>query len=132
MKILVFGNPLVEKDNLVLKMLPELRKRFPEIEFEEVDPTEGLEKHGKDLVILDAVEGIDKVMIIDSVEQLQTNKIYSMHDFDLAYNLKILKKLGMIDNVKIIGVPIGMGEGEALDQTQLTLRKLVAQVMQGS
>ena len=47
MKVFVFGNPLVEKDSLVLKMLPELRRRFPEIEFQEVDPTEGLEKHGE-------------------------------------------------------------------------------------
>jgi Ni,Fe-hydrogenase maturation factor len=116
MKILAFGNPLVEEDSLVLKILPKLRKEFPEIEFEEVDPTEGLDKHGKDLILLDVVQGIDKVMMIDSVEQLQTNKIYSMHDFDLAYNLKILKKLDLIDSVKIIGVPMGMDEGEALKE----------------
>lgn len=116
MKILVFGNPLVGKDSLVLRILPELRKKFPEIEFEEVEPTEGLEKHGKNLVILDAVEGIKKVMIIDSIEQLQTNRVCSMHDFDLAYNLKILKKLGLVDSVKVIGVQSGMGEREASEE----------------
>ena len=132
MKVLVFGNPLVEKDSLVLKMLPELRRRFPEIEFQEVDPTEGLEKHGRDLIILDAVEDIKEVMVIDLVEQLKTNKIYSMHDFDLAYNLKILKKLKLIDSIKIIGIPMEIGEEKALNQIQLILRKCAAQVMQGS
>ena len=71
-------------------------------------------------------------MMINSVEQLQTNKIYSMHDFDLAYNLKILKKLKLMDSIKIIGIPMEIGEEKALNQIQLILRKCAAQVMQGS
>ena len=121
MKILVFGNPLVKEDSLALKLIPKLKKLFPEMEFIEIDPTEGLEKYGKNLIILDAVKGIDKVRIIDSIEQLQTNKIYSMHDFDLAYNLKILKKLGLIESVKIIGIPMDIGEKESLEE----IRKLL-------
>ena len=33
MKFLVFGNPIIERDNLALKLLPKLKKEFPEIEF---------------------------------------------------------------------------------------------------
>ncbi len=44
MKILVFGNILVKKDNLALKLLPRLREKFPNIIFKEFDPTENLEK----------------------------------------------------------------------------------------
>lgn len=124
MKVLVFGNPLIEKDALVLRILPELRKKFQDVEFYEVDPTEDLGKYGKDLVILDAVANLDKVMLIDSIEQLETNRIYSMHDFDLGYNLKILKKLGLIESVKIIGVPFGMNEEEVVREIEKILKRL--------
>jgi len=125
MKLLVFGNLLVEKDNLVLKLLPRLKKAFPNIEFKEFDPTENLEAEieNKKLFILDVVEGIKKVVIIKDIDKLQTNKIYGMHDFDLAYNLKLLKKLGKLKEVEIIGVPMGMGEGMAMMEINLFLSK---------
>ncbi|MBU2576501.1 MAG: hypothetical protein KKF50_02160 [Nanoarchaeota archaeon] len=114
MKVLVFGNPFLENDSLPLKLLPKLREKFPDIEFKEIDPTEDLDKQGRDLIILDTVEGIDRVIELNSIEQLHANKVYSMHDFDLAYNLKLLKKIGKIDSVRIIGVPMEIGEGEAM------------------
>jgi len=132
MKVLVFGNLLLENDSLPLRLLPKLRERFFDVEFKEVDPTEGLESEGRDLVILDSVEGIDEVMVIDSIERLHANRVCSMHDFDLGYNLKLLKKVGKIDSVRIIGVPMGIGEGEAMNQIQSILRKWAAQDMQGS
>lgn len=132
MKVLVFGNPLLENDSLPLKLLPELKNKFPDIEFKEIDPTEDLEKQGKHLIILDTVEGINKVVILNSIEQLHANKIYSMHDFDLAYNLKLLKKIGKVDSVKIIGVPMEIDKQKALDQIQSIFKKCAAQLMQGS
>ncbi len=123
MKILVFGNPLVKKDSLPIKFLPKIRKAFPNIEFIEFDPTENLEKQGKNLTIIDTVKDIKKVTIINSIEKIITNKIYSMHDFDLGYNLKILKKLDLIDSVKIIGIPEKISEKELLSQLQSILRK---------
>jgi len=132
MKVLVFGNPLLENDSLPLKLLPKLRERFSDVEFKEIDPTEDLEDEGRDLVILDTVEGIDNVIELNSIEQLHANKVYTMHDFDLGYNLKLLKKIGKIDSVWIIGVPMGISEEEALDQIQSILRKWAAQDMQGS
>ena len=132
MKVLVFGNPLLENDSLPLKLLPKLRERFSDVEFKEIDPTGDLEDEGRDLVILDTVEGIDNVIELNSIEQLHANKVYTMHDFDLGYNLKLLKKIGKIDSVWIIGVPMGISEEEALDQIQSILRKWAAQDMQGS
>lgn len=131
MKILVFGNPLVEKDSLPLLLLPKLRKEFQNLEFKEIDSTEDLHKEGKDLVILDSAEGIRNVEIV-GLDSVKLDKIYSMHDFDLGYNLKLLKKMEMIGDVRIIAVPIGMNPEKALFQTQLILRKCVAQLMQGS
>ena len=132
MRVLVFGNPFLENDSLPLRLLPKLRGMFSDVEFREVDPTEGLESEGRDLVIIDSVDGIDEVVEIDSIERLHTNRVCSMHDFDLAYNLKLLKKVGKIDSVRIIGVPMGIAEGGALNQIQSILRKWAAQDMQGS
>lgn len=137
LKVLVFGNILVEKDNIVLKIMPDLKKEFPEIEFKELDANEDLQKQGKELKIIDVAEDLDKVkgIKISSLEdfnRILTNKVYSMHDFDLGYNLKLLKKMNLIDEVEIICVPMNIKEKEALNQIQLILRKWVAQLMQGS
>ncbi len=124
MKILVFGNPLVEKDNLVLKLISKLREKFPDIEFKEFDPTENLEKeieNGK-LFILDVAEEIKKVKIIKDIEKLEFIKSCSMHDFDLAYNLKLLKKIGKLKEVEIIIVPQNMNEKEAFNGISRILR----------
>ena len=118
MKILVFGNELVEKDNLALKLLPKLKEKFADIEFKEFDPGENLESEideGK-LVILDVIEGIDKIIIVDDIDRLKVSKIYSMHDFDLGYNLKLLKKIGKLREVEIIGLPMEMDEDEAFEE----------------
>ena len=126
MKFLVFGNPLVEKDNLALKLLPKLKKEFPEIEFKEFDPTENLEseiENGK-LFILDVVEGIKKIMLIKNIDKIQLIKSCSMHDFDLAYNLKLFKKIGKLKEVEIIGVPMMMKEEEVLREVKEILWKL--------
>jgi len=123
MKFLVFGNILTEKDNLAVKLLPRLRKEFPEIEFKEFDPTENLEAEIQDgkLFILDVVEGIDKVTIIKDIEQLKTDKLYSMHDFDLGFNLKLLHKIGKLKEIEIIGLPMKMKEEETIEEIRKIL-----------
>src|SRR3989338_10227117 len=136
MKILIFGNLLVEKDNLALKLIPKLKKEFQEIEFLEADPIE-LKNFGREIKIIDTAEGINKIyeLTLENLEdfnKLETNKIFSMHDFDLGYNLKLLKKINLIDKVKIICIPIDIPEKEAFNQLQLILRKWVAHDMQGS
>ncbi|MBT6690500.1 hypothetical protein HN903_02135 [archaeon] len=131
MKILTFGNPLLKQDSLPLKILPTLIKQFPNITFLHIDPTEDLEQYGPHLTILDTVQNIDKITILTSIEQLHANKVYSMHDFDLALNLKLLRKLDKIKSVKIIGIPMNTTE-EILPQLQSILKKCAAQDMQGS
>ena len=46
--------------------------------------------------------------------------------------LKLLKKIGKLDKVEIIAVPIGYDSEKAFSQIQLILRKWVAQDIQGS
>jgi Ni,Fe-hydrogenase maturation factor len=102
----IFGNPLLDFDNLPIKMAPKLKKAFPKINFIITDPNENLKPDAKgELFIIDTVEGLIDVRIFDSLKEFQSDKLYSMHDFDLGFNLKLFEKLGMLKKVKIIGVP---------------------------
>ncbi|MCX6766494.1 MAG: hypothetical protein NT170_01790 [Candidatus Moranbacteria bacterium] len=112
----IFGNPLLDFDNLPLKLAPKLRKIFPEIDFVVVDPNENLKPINKELIIIDTVDGIKKVTLLDDLEKLKTDKIFSLHDFDLAFNLKLLQKIGKLKRVKIFGVPMKGDEREILDE----------------
>lgn len=120
-RILVFGNPFFAPDAVCLHILPALRKRFSQIDFLEVDAVEEFHEHGPDLVILDAVEGLSRVTLLDDTAEFELPKRTTMHDFDLAHALAILKKLKKIRHVKIIGVPLGYNEKKALDETVFLL-----------
>ncbi|MBU3924134.1 MAG: hypothetical protein KJ592_04405 [Nanoarchaeota archaeon] len=124
MKILIFGNPLLKQDSLPIKLLPKLKVIYPNIEFKEIDPTENLEFEGPNLTILDTAIGINKVTLLTSLEKIKTNKIYSMHDFDLALNLKLLKKIGKLKDIKIIAIPSTITEEKAIQDISNIINKL--------
>jgi Ni,Fe-hydrogenase maturation factor len=120
--VYVFGNPLVKEDSLPMKLVTRLRKKFSSIDFREFDTTEDLEE--RDLVIIDTVKGIGKVEIIEDIDKIVADKIYSMHDFDLGQNLRLMKKMKMIDRVRILGVPFGMGEEDAFEHLKVNIEFL--------
>lgn len=117
----MFGNLLVKEDSLPLKILPRLKKEFREIEFVEFNTVEDLEKEGPDLIIIDTVEGTNDVSLITDINSIKIKNIFSLHDFDLAYNLKLMKKIGMLNSVKIFAIPKNMNEEEAFKK----LKKLI-------
>ena len=117
----IFGNPLLDFDNLPLKLAPKLQKLFPEIDFVITDPSENISPIDGELIIIDTVENTKNVILIDDIEKLETNKIYSLHDFDLAFNLKLLQKIGNLKKVKIFGVPMEGDEKEILRQLEKSI-----------
>lgn len=121
--IYVAGNPLIEADSLPIEMMRELQREFPDIRFLEFDPTE--EFPNQSMIILDTVIGIDKVKIIEDIDKIVSEKAYSLHDFDLGYNLKLMKKMDKIRDIKIIGVPIGMEKEDALREVSNLLKSVV-------
>lgn len=107
MKIYVFGNPFVKEDSKPLSILNALKKKFPQILFEVVDPNENFPPSDeRDLVILDTVSGLKKTQLI-SFSDLQSvdSTPVSPHDYDLLFHLQLLMKLKKISSVKIIGIP---------------------------
>lgn len=123
-RVLVFGNRLINNDSVPLKLIPNLKKEFPDIDFMEFDSTEDIENEGSILYILDAVENIDKVTIIRDIDRIEISKhLYTMHDMDLGYMLKLMKKVNMIDDIVIFGIPIkGIPKSEILNQLKEKIR----------
>jgi len=121
-KILVCGNALVKEDSLPLRLLPLLKKEFPDIGFKEFDAVEELEDEGEYLLILDTVVGIKHVKVFEDIDSFSDSPRFSLHDFDLLSYLKLLKKVGKVRKVRIIGVPAEDGEHAAFDEISLILR----------
>ena len=133
MKVYVFGNEYVAGDRRAIEVGRELEGAIEQISFIFVDPNADVpfanERH---VVILDTVEGIEDVALIegDRVDGLILPPRGSVHDFDLAFQLRYLKKLNKLGEVTIIGIP-QEGDVDHL-RIQSILRKLVAHDMQGS
>jgi Ni,Fe-hydrogenase maturation factor len=114
-RIFVFGNINLENDSLPLRILPRLRKRFPDINFEIRDPNEEWEVPDE-FIIIDTIIGIKKIRIFETLEKFLSAPRVSMHDFDALTNLRYLFKLGKIKKIKIIGIPPDMAEPDALEE----------------
>jgi hypothetical protein len=113
--ILVLGNPLEDIDKLPIQLLPKLQQRFPTIDFVLFDPTEELpEPIPKHLYLLDTVVGISEMTIFNDMNDFLLSPQISAHDFDLPLFLGMLKKLGKINEVTIIGIPSNQTEEDVL------------------
>lgn len=101
-KVLCFGNEFVEGDKTAKKISNKIT--IPGYELEKCHDGDEILQH-KDFIILDVVENIDKVTLIEDVDKLQYCKSVSCHDLDLTFYLKLAKELGLIREIRIIGVP---------------------------
>lgn len=111
--ITVFGNETEAKDNLALRLIPELSRKLPDIDFQVSDPTESIEPPSDPWVILDVGVGINEVMVIEDLKQLDLVKGSSVHDFDVYLDLRLREKLGQLPKIKIILIPNNWSEERA-------------------
>lgn len=132
MDLLVFGNPDVEGDELAISVsekLPAIKGLTIKI----IKPNDDIPlEDNKNLYVLDTVIGIDQVTLIteNDLDKFVLSPRNSAHDYDLTFQLKYLSKIGKIDKISIIGIPVS-GKID-YDLIQSILRKLVAQDIQGS
>jgi Ni,Fe-hydrogenase maturation factor len=125
MKVLVFGNPLAKVDSAAVKIANKLAKGMPGVEFVRFDTAEDLEKEGNELVILDAVVGLESPRLIELSELELSEHPLSLHGFDLLWTLLLLKKLGKVKKATIVGVPAKRPVKESLPKVEKLLRSLV-------
>ena len=121
MTVFVFGNPELEQDSLPLRLLPELRRRLPGVEFAVKDPNEEWDVPA-DLAVIDTVVGISEPKVFDSLDAFAAAPRFSAHDFDAYANLRLLQKLGKLRNISIIGLPPRHPEKESVAFIELALR----------
>ena len=109
MKIYVFGNEDYAPDSIAFVVMKQLQKSSLEIEFEEIKPNQDLPFVNQNKVtLMDNVAGIEEVRLIEDkeLEKLVMSPRNSVHDFDLGFQIKYLKKLGKLGEVRIIGLPM--------------------------
>lgn len=133
MKVYVFGNEDVPEDRRAIEVADRLVDTLEGVSFVPVRPNEDVPfANERRVVVLDTVQGIRDVTLIegDEIGELILSPRGSVHDFDLAFQLRYLKKIDKLGEVTIVGIP---QEGK-LDylRIQSILRKLVAHDMQGS
>lgn len=115
--VYVLGNPLIPQDRLPIKLLPQLKKYCPQIDFKLLDPTEELPiENTREIVLIDTVISLKKVTIFHDLSYFALSPRVTAHDFDLPLNLGILEKLGKIKNITIIGVPPKGNESQILKE----------------
>lgn len=108
--VYICGNESVDTDNMPFRLLPLLRENFPDLQFKSFDPTENFPEDNP-LYIIDVVLGVKKVVVLKDIDQFEDAPHVSVHDADLGFHLKWLRKIGKCPEVFIFGVP---AEGERL------------------
>ncbi len=123
-KIYILGNPESDIDSLPLRIIPLLKRLFPDVQFLEIDPTENFPQENH-LVIIDTVLNIKKVRILDDIDKIVFRQPSSLHDFDLGFQLKLMKKLHQIKKVTIIAIPAGISENKAVEESRKIISSLL-------
>ncbi len=119
-KIFVFGNEYFEGDETAKALAKMITTSKFEFVFAE-SPNEILNSEDE-LIILDVVKDINRVKIIEDIDDLVLENSLTCHDLDLGFYLKLLKQTGKINSVKIIGIPFG---NTNYDELKLTLEKIL-------
>ena len=119
MKVYLFGNEDHPQDNAAFEVISQImedesipheeKRIYNSIGFVVVKPNQDLPfDKGEDVILMDTVKGLPKVTLLTEEDFLKIKlpPRTSVHDFDLGFQLKYLKRLGKIGEVKIIGLPL--------------------------
>ncbi|OIO61853.1 hypothetical protein AUJ69_04050 [Candidatus Woesearchaeota archaeon CG1_02_47_18] len=101
--IYCFGNRELKRDNIAVRLASSLKVKG--IRFESVEPLQLIDKAGGELILLDAAEGVDRVTVIDEIDALAASRLFTLHDLDLGFFLRLMRAMGRLNNIRIICVP---------------------------
>ncbi len=121
--LLVFGNEFLKDDNFAIKISKEIKLPNTDIircySVDDMFKVQGYDK----VFILDVIKNIKEVTLITDLDKIKDKKLFSMHDFDLGFNLKLLKEVNQIKDINIIGIP-QEGDKESIKKE---IKKIVEQ-----
>ncbi len=123
MRVYCLGNPYLKDDSRALELCKQLT--IPGFEFVQCYKWEHIEITIP-LIVVDVVEGLEDVRLVDLSELQQTNTV-TAHDFDLFQWLTLMKKLNMLDELIIIGIPKAGELKEAKEKLVKLLSRITAQ-----
>jgi hypothetical protein len=118
------GNPDIAADSIAVRLLPKLRRLFPNEKIEQKDPNEDWDVLGV-FIIIDSAAGIKGVKVFNELGKFAPPPRVTVHDFDAYANLRLLEKLGKLKKIKIIGIQPDLSFGKALDGVAAALRELI-------
>ena len=121
---MVFGNPLIKQDSIAIEVAKELEGKIKGTTFKEIGSISELGQIDDELWIMDAVQGGEKVAFF-GIENIKAKNVFSTHDLDLGFELKLLKKLGKIKKAKIIGIPMNYSKEKAAEEVRNLLENEV-------
>lgn len=123
MDVWVFGNIDLEQDSLPVAVVPQLQRVRPDCVFHLRDPLEEWDEVPDPLIIVDTLKGVEKVTVFTDLDAFSDAPRVGMHDLDLLAQLKLLKKVGKLKQVIVVGVPPSLTPDEAVNQITASLPK---------
>jgi uncharacterized secreted protein with C-terminal beta-propeller domain len=103
--IYYLGNEFIEKDNLAILIVNEIKDKFPDILFKKINTFDDLIDFSGKEYFIDVAKGIDRVRLITDIKEFEGIKSATAHDIDFSFFLQLNNKLGHIDKIKIICLP---------------------------
>lgn len=111
--ICLLGNALEPTDALPVALFSALERNFPNDLVMPYDPTEEFpDGTFGQIILIDTVVGLAAITRFTSVEEFALSPRVTVHDYDLPLTLGLLKKLGKLPQVIIIGIPAGYTGGD--------------------
>ncbi|UCG95791.1 MAG: hypothetical protein JSV92_01940 [archaeon] len=105
MKVIYFGNELVPEDSRALETVRRIKKELPGVDFVHCLSPEEILRYRGPVIILDVARGIDRVTEVDDPDRIKNRKMSSLHDFDLGFFMKLMKRAGRGRDVRLIALP---------------------------
>jgi len=115
MLVLAFGSG---NDRQAWQVADKIKKYFPGVKFVKTENPDDVFSYSGKIVIIDSVKGIKKTVLL-SLNDIKKRNIYTLHDFDLAFFLNLMKDMKKISDVKIIGVPMKLDKNVVEDARKM-------------
>ncbi|MFH0977772.1 MAG: hypothetical protein V1837_00575 [Candidatus Woesearchaeota archaeon] len=122
--ILCYGNEFLKEDSIAAEIAKGI-KGFPIRKCTSIDEILDYPKESE-VIILDVVRNLKKVVVLHGTKMLKTRQTISMHDFDIAKFMSILEAAKELPKVTIIGIPMQGKKEELQAEVEKILKKLTS------